>query len=84
MPEPLETILRGGDEGQAWAAASLVPDEFVEHFAWAGAADQVAAQVTSVVDAGARQITILPSPAEDFMPTVRAFGQRVILPIPGS
>jgi 5,10-methylenetetrahydromethanopterin reductase len=78
VPEKLEAILSSGDEGTAWAAADLVPDEFVEHFAWAGTAGQVAAQVRSVVEAGARQITILPSPAEDYLPTVEAFARQVM------
>lgn len=78
LPPELEAIIRTGDEERIWAAASLVPDEFVEHFAWAGTAEQVAAQVARVVDLGISQVTILPNPRQAVTPTLRAFAEEVI------
>lgn len=78
VPAELEDIIREGDEEGIWAAAPLVPDEFVEHFAWAGAAEQVAAQVAQVVSAGITNITIVPSPPNNVTPTLTAFAGEVI------
>ncbi len=78
VPAELEAIIREGDEGRIWAAAALVPDEFVEHFAWAGSAEQVAAQVRRVVDLGLTHITILPNPPEAVGPTLTAFAREVM------
>ena len=78
VPTELARIISEGHEEHIWAAAALVPDEFVEHFAWAGPAEQVAAQVTRVVAMGITQITILPNPREVIMPTLTAFANQVI------
>lgn len=78
VPDALEAIIREGDDDRIWAAASLVPDEFVAEFAWAGTAEQVAGQVARVVDMGIKNITILPSPPDDVTPTLRAFAQEVM------
>lgn len=78
VPDELEAIIREGDEGRIWAAAPLVPDEFVEQFAWAGTAEQVAAQIGQVVALGVRNITILPNPPEAVTPTLRAFAREVM------
>lgn len=78
VPPELETIIREGDEAQIWAAASLVPDEFVEQFAWTGTAQQVAEQVARVVEFGVSNITILPNPPDNVWPTLRAVAQEVI------
>lgn len=78
VPDELETIIREGDDDRIWAAASLVPDEFVNHFAWAGTAEQVAAQVARVVAMGVTNVTILPNPPGDVMPTLRAFAEEVM------
>ncbi|GAB4457828.1 MAG: 5,10-methylenetetrahydromethanopterin reductase [Anaerolineae bacterium] len=78
VPAELEAIIREGDEERIWAAASLVPDEFVEQFAWTGPAEQVAAQVAQVVDLGLTHITILPTPPEAVRPTLNAFAREVI------
>jgi 5,10-methylenetetrahydromethanopterin reductase len=78
VPAELEEIIREGDEGRIWAASALVPDEFVEHFAWAGTAEQVTAQVARVVDLGISQVTILPNPRQAVTPTLRAFAEEVI------
>src|SRR6185503_3094447 len=78
VPAELEAIIREGDEGRIWAAAGLVPDEFVEHFAWAGTAEQVAAQVARIAQMGIKNITILPNPPEAVTPTLQAFANEVI------
>lgn len=78
VPAELEAIIREGDEGRIWAAAPLVPDEFVEHFAWAGTAEQVAAQVARVVAVEISNVTILPNPPEAVRPTLCAFANEVI------
>jgi 5,10-methylenetetrahydromethanopterin reductase len=78
VPAELEAIIKEGDEGRIWAADSLVPDEFVEHFAWAGTAEQVAAQVARVVTMGISQVTILPNPPEAVTPTLVAFAKEVM------
>ena len=78
IPAELEAIIREGDEGRIWAAAPLVPDEFVDHFAWAGTAEQVAAQVARVLAVGITSVTILPNPPEAVRPTLRAFANEVI------
>ncbi|MBI1882533.1 MAG: LLM class flavin-dependent oxidoreductase [Chloroflexi bacterium] len=78
VPAQLEAIVRAGDEGRIWAAASLVPDEFVEQFAWAGTAEQVAAQVARVIDMGITHVTILPNPPEAVIPTLSAFANEVM------
>jgi 5,10-methylenetetrahydromethanopterin reductase len=78
VPEELEAIIRSGDEGQIWAAASLVPDAFVEQFAWAGTAEQVAQQVARVAAMGLKNLTILPNPPDEVTSTLVAFAQTVI------
>ncbi len=78
VPAELEAIIREGDEERIWAAAGLVPDEFVEHFAWAGTAEKIAAQVVQMVQMGIMNITILPNPPEAVTPTLHAFAKEVI------
>lgn len=78
VPPQLEAIIRKGDEAQIWAAASLVPDEFVDHFAWAGPAGQIAGQIAAIAAMGVTNITILPSPPEAAMPALQTFAQQVI------
>jgi 5,10-methylenetetrahydromethanopterin reductase len=78
VPPELEAIIKEGDEERVWAAASLVPDEFVEHFAWAGPAEQIAAQVARVVEMGITQVTIMPNPPEAVTPTLTAFANKVM------
>jgi alkanesulfonate monooxygenase SsuD/methylene tetrahydromethanopterin reductase-like flavin-dependent oxidoreductase (luciferase family) len=41
-------------------AAELLPEGFVDAFAWAGTSEQVAQKVASVLDIGISRITILP------------------------
>ncbi len=72
------------NESLAFASGHLVPDEYVEQFAWVGTPAQVAEQVAAVVDSGFRNVVVLMQPmrtdpeaslrlfASDVIPRVRA------------
>lgn len=80
VPEELESILREKNEARAFGAWELVPDEFVEAFAWAGTPDEVAQQVADVVKMGITQITYLPQPphGKGVEPIMRAWMEEVV------
>jgi 5,10-methylenetetrahydromethanopterin reductase len=62
VPEELEEILRERNEARSFGAWRLVPDEFVDAFAWAGTPDDVARQVAEIIKLGITQITFLAHP----------------------
>jgi 5,10-methylenetetrahydromethanopterin reductase len=80
VPEELEEILKEKDEAKAFAAGPLVPDEFVEAFAWAGTPEEVAHQVSQVVKLGVKNITFMPHPppGKGVEPIVRTFALEVM------
>jgi len=80
VPEKLEEICRQKNELLSIQNGHLVPDEFVDAYAWAGTAEEVAKKVAAVVDMGISQITYLPHPpqGEGFEPNLTRFAQEVM------
>lgn len=80
VPTELEKIIEKRDYNLMAPSAHLVPDEFVEKFSWAGSVDDVIRKVAAVVQAGIRNIVILPQPtsADGVQETTRAFIKDVI------
>jgi alkanesulfonate monooxygenase SsuD/methylene tetrahydromethanopterin reductase-like flavin-dependent oxidoreductase (luciferase family) len=75
----LEAMSRQKNEALAFASGDLVPDEYVRHFAWVGAPDDVAEQIAAVVDSGFDTIVFLPQPmSADPRPILRRFAREVI------
>jgi 5,10-methylenetetrahydromethanopterin reductase len=83
----LEAMARQKNEALAFASGALVPDAYVEQFAWVGTPDEVAHQIARVVDSGFRNVVVLMQPmrtdpeasmrlfASDVIPRVRALVQ---------
>jgi len=80
IPEPLEAMMRQKSEALAMASGHLVPDEFVDAFAWAGTPEEVARQVTAVVELGIPEVCILPQPPQGHSvdPIMRSFIEEVM------
>lgn len=84
VPDELLDVMQAKNEARALASGPLVPEEFVDAFAWAGTPEEVARQVAAVVSLGIPEVCILPHPPrgrpvdpimrtfiEDVMPRVR-------------
>lgn len=86
VPSRLEEICRTKDIHLAWQSGDLVPDEFVDAFAWAGTPDDVLARVRSVAELGITEITVMLHPGEG--QTLRGqlamFAETVMSRIPGA
>jgi 5,10-methylenetetrahydromethanopterin reductase len=80
VPPDLEEMMRAKNEARAFASGHLVPDEFVDAFAWAGTPEEVARQVAAVVELGIPEVCILPQPArgQPVEPVMRAFMEEVM------
>jgi 5,10-methylenetetrahydromethanopterin reductase len=80
IPPALEEMLRAKNEARAFSSGHLVPDEFVDAFAWAGTPDEVARQIASIVELGIPEICILPQPprGQPVEPIMRAFIEEVM------
>lgn len=80
VPDALEKVCQQKNEEAAFASGHLVPDEFVDAFAWAGTPEDVAKQVAGVVDMGIDHITYLPHPpeGEGFAPNLTRFAKDVV------
>jgi 5,10-methylenetetrahydromethanopterin reductase len=80
VPPELEEVMRAKNEARAFASGHLVPDEFVDAFAWAGTPDEVARQVAAVVALGIPEVCILPQPlpGQPVEPVMRAFAEDVM------
>jgi 5,10-methylenetetrahydromethanopterin reductase len=84
VPDELLEVMKAKNEARALASGHLVPEEFVDAFAWAGTPDEVARQVAAIVNLGIPNVCIMPHPPrgrpvepimrsfiEDVMPRVR-------------
>jgi 5,10-methylenetetrahydromethanopterin reductase len=80
VPAPLEEMMRAKNEALALASGHLVPDDYVDAFAWAGTPDEVARQIASIVELGIPEICILPQPprAQPVEPIMRSFIEEVM------
>jgi alkanesulfonate monooxygenase SsuD/methylene tetrahydromethanopterin reductase-like flavin-dependent oxidoreductase (luciferase family) len=58
----LEAMARQHDEALALASGHLVPDEFVDKFAWVGSPARVASGIAAAVRSGYDNIVLLPQP----------------------
>lgn len=85
VPSELETLIAKRDYELMFEAGPLVPEEFVDAFAWAGTPEEVAAKIGRIADMGIRRfgVWVLAPPgggiesvirlmAEEVMPRVRA------------
>lgn len=87
VPAELEAMIARRDYELMFDAGPLVPEEFVDAFAWAGTPEEVAARIARIADMGIRRFGtwVLAPPgggiesvirliAEEVMPRVRAGG----------
>jgi len=79
VPDDLENIIAERDYDLLKRNTHLVPDEFVEKFAWAGTAEDVARQVAAVVAEGIASLTIMPiaGAGQSRLDVVRRFARDV-------
>ncbi|MBX3030930.1 MAG: LLM class flavin-dependent oxidoreductase [Chloroflexi bacterium] len=67
------------EEALAFASGHLVPDAYVEQYAWTGTPAQVATRIAAVADAGFRDIVVLLQPMSvDPEPAIRRFALEVV------
>ena len=80
VPDELEAIIAERDYNLMEENAHLIPDEFVDKFAWAGSAADVAAKVAAVIVGGVTGLTIMPLPAAGStrIEVARAFAEDVV------
>lgn len=60
----LEEMCRQRDEALALASGHLVPDEFVEKYAWVGSPARVASGIAAAVRSGYQNVVLLPQPLD--------------------
>ena len=88
VPAGLEAMIAERDYELMFEAGPLVPEEFVDAFAWAGTPEEVATRITRIADMGIRRFgawvlappgggieSVIQLIAEEVMPRVRA-GRR--------
>lgn len=81
MPDRLTALVESASAAEVQSAArDVVPEEFVDAFAWAGTVDDVAAKVRAVVAAGFVNVCVVPiAPVGGSVEgVVRAFAERVM------
>lgn len=80
VPPNLEEMMAAKNEARAFSSGHLVPDEFVDAFAWAGTPEEVARQVAAVVSLGIPEICMLPQVprGQPVEPVMRAFVEDVM------
>ncbi len=80
VPAALEEMMAAKNEARAFSSGHLVPDDFVDAFAWAGTPDEVAKQVAAIVSMGIPEICILPLPpkGQPVEPIMRSFIEDVM------
>lgn len=84
VPADLEAMIAKRDYELMFEAGPLVPEEFVDAFAWAGTPEEVAAQITRIAEMGIRRFgtwvlappgggieSVIQLIAEEVMPRVR-------------
>ena len=85
VPAELEAMIAKRDYELMFEAGPLVPEEFVDAFAWAGTPEEVAAKITRIAEMGIRRFgtwvlappeggieSVIQLIAEEVMPRVRA------------
>ena len=85
VPADLEALIAKRDYELMFEAGPLVPEEFVDAFAWAGTPEEVAAKITRIAEMGVRRFgtwvlappgggieSVIQLIAEEVMPRVRA------------
>ena len=85
VPADLEAMIAKRDYELMFDAGPLVPEEFVDAFAWAGTPDEVATKITRIAEMGIRRFgtwvlappgggieSVIQLIAEEVMPRVRA------------
>ena len=82
LPEPLRSLIAQGTAAQVQTAArEMLPEAFVDAFAWAGTPDQVADQIARVLDAGFTNLCIVPvAPAGSSVLAVSRLFVKEVLP----
>ena len=78
-PRRLAHVTVRKDEALAFASGHLVPDSYVEQYAWTGTPEQVAARIAAVAEDGFRDIVVLLQPmSADPEPAIRRFATEVV------
>lgn len=80
VPDELEALIARRDYEIMHAAGPLVPEDFVDAFAWAGTPEEVAGKISRVVDLGIRRVGcwVLPPPEGDLESVVKLLAKEVI------
>ncbi|MFQ5691850.1 MAG: LLM class flavin-dependent oxidoreductase [Nitrospinota bacterium] len=80
VPERLEERIAARDYELMYEAGPLVPEEFVDAFAWAGTPEEVAAKIGRIADLGVRRFGCwaLAPPGGDLESVIRLLAEEVI------
>jgi 5,10-methylenetetrahydromethanopterin reductase len=80
VPDELEALIARRDYELMYKAGPLVPEDFVDAFAWAGTPEEVAKKIGRIADLGIRRFGcwVLPPPGGDLESVVRLLAQEVI------
>ena len=80
VPDELEALIARRNYELMYEAGPLVPEEFVDAFAWAGTPQDVAGQIGRVVELGIRRVGcwVLPPAEGDLESVVRLLAKEVI------
>ncbi|MFQ5850215.1 MAG: LLM class flavin-dependent oxidoreductase [Candidatus Binatia bacterium] len=80
VPDELEALIARREYELMDKAGHLVPEDFVDAFAWAGTPEEVARKIGSVVNLGIRRVGcwVLPPPGGDLESVVKLLAEKVI------
>lgn len=80
VPDRLERLIARREYELMFDAGPLVPEDFVDAFAWAGTPDEVANKIARVADLGIERFGcwVLPAPRGDLESVIRLVAEEVI------
>jgi 5,10-methylenetetrahydromethanopterin reductase len=80
VPDKLEALIARRDYELMYEAGPLIPEDFVDAFAWAGTPQEVVEKIGRIVDLGIRRVGcwVLPPPDADLESVVRLLAEEVI------
>jgi len=80
VPSELEQMISKRDYELMFEAGPLVPESFVDAFAWAGTPEEVTAKISLVAKMGIRRfgVWVLPAAGGDVETVIGLFAERVV------
>lgn len=80
VPAELEKMIAQRDYELMFDAGPLVPENFVDGFAWAGTPEEVAAKIGLIREMGIRRfgVWVLPAPGGDVETVIKLIAERVV------